>query len=351
MRVRRLSSLALFLCFTCLGQTPSVGSGAPNDTIAQRFYQAYIRNGFNLLVALPPVGNVVRFGTTGLIQLFQDAAKTSGVRLALIKATTTTALPPSEDGSFPIDVFQMQASMYSYYSSVGVGAAGYPVMDTGSCPPLVSNSCQYQVFDRNYVLFVYKDPILDGPNFSLRDPFFTKWSALGGISVLGPAATPEQSLTSKFGTTTRAQIYQQGALYNITSGVLNGRLLVDHLRSLRLLRRGRGLSGASFVGGTGAAHRPPAPDLRRRRYRIRPRIQPGVAPAGHHRLCGPLDAALEFGRQRHLDRHGGGHGWHSGDGPRSDLDYLERPGGHRAALGSDGHRARSRWRNSSDYGD
>ena len=225
MRVRRLSSLAVFLCFTCLGQTPSVGSGAPNDTIAQRFYQAYIRNGFNLLVALPPVGNVQRFGTTGLIQLFQDAAKTGGVRLALIKATTSTVLPPTDSGSAGIDVFQVLASMYSYYSSVGVATAGYPITDTLGCPALAGNSCQYQFFDRNYVLFVYTDSILDGPNFALRDPFFTKWTSLGGIAVLGPVASLEQNLTSKFGTTAKAQIYQQGAIYSITSGTSNGRLL------------------------------------------------------------------------------------------------------------------------------
>ena len=47
-------------------------------------------------------------------------------------------------------MFQVFASLYSYYSSVGVSTAGYPTTDTMPCPYMADNSCQYQFFDKNY---------------------------------------------------------------------------------------------------------------------------------------------------------------------------------------------------------
>ena len=226
MSARRFFSLAVVLWGTCFAQTPEVGSGAPNEIIRQQFYAAYLRNAFNLLVALPPVGNVRTYGSTGLIQEFQDAAKTSNTRLALLKPNRSTALPPSDDPSTPgYDVFQVYAAMYAYYQTIGVSTAGYPTMDTATCPALTANTCRYQFFDRSYVLFTYTEATIDGQNFYVRDPFFTKWNALGGIADLGGAVTPEQTVTSKPGASARMQTYQRGVIFSITSGTLNGRVL------------------------------------------------------------------------------------------------------------------------------
>src|SRR2546425_11822032 len=99
-----------------------VGGGAPSEGLTQRFVNAFYRNGFAYLVSLPPVGNVQRFGSTGLIQEFNATGSTSTTtnrRLALIKSNMSTALPT--DGS--VDVAQVLANMYSYYTTVGVNTA------------------------------------------------------------------------------------------------------------------------------------------------------------------------------------------------------------------------------------
>ncbi len=50
--------------------------------------------------------------------------------LALIDSTTSLAPPPSGQPA----VAQVLANMYSYYQSVGVSTAGYPITDTLNCP-------------------------------------------------------------------------------------------------------------------------------------------------------------------------------------------------------------------------
>jgi hypothetical protein len=69
------------------------------------------------------------------------------------------------DGS---DVFQLTSPIYSYYSSVGVTIAGQPTTDTLLCP---DSSCQYQIYDKSYVLFAYLQAGANGQNFTPRDPF------------------------------------------------------------------------------------------------------------------------------------------------------------------------------------
>ncbi|MBM3748095.1 MAG: hypothetical protein FJW34_20100, partial [Acidobacteria bacterium] len=226
MGVRRLLILALTLFGTSLGQTPDVGSGAPTEVIRQQFQAAYLRSAFNLKVSLPPLNNVQRYGTTGLIQEFQDAAKTSGTRLALIKANTSSAVtggddPYSQSGA----VFQIHAAMYAYFQSIGVSTAGFPTMDTANCPALSASTCQYQFFDRSYVLFTYTESTFEGQRFYVREPFYTKWNGLGGIGELGGALANEQVVTSKLGPTARMQKYERGMIFQITSGTLNGRVI------------------------------------------------------------------------------------------------------------------------------
>ncbi len=202
-----------------LAQTPDVGTGSPTVTIQNAFINAYSRNGFFTLVGAP-TGNVVKYGASGLIQQFPSATKTN-VTLALIKPDLTDTF----------NVYQVQASMFAYYGTVTVGIAGYPSDDTLKCPALLSpanasNSCQWQPFSSNYALFVYAAPLLSGPqNFAIRDPYYSKWRTLGGVTGLGPAISAETQVTSTFKSAATLQTYDQGAIYSITSGVLSGRLL------------------------------------------------------------------------------------------------------------------------------
>jgi uncharacterized protein (TIGR03437 family) len=217
-------SLLAVASVICLAATIDVGSGAPSEGLTQRFQNAFFRNGFAYLVTLPPVGNVQRFGGTGLIQEFNAVGSTStatsaGPRLALVKATMSTALPT--DGS--VDVAQVLANVYSYYTSVGVNTAGFPTTDTINCPKVTAIACEYQFFSKNYVLFAYDSSTFNGDNFAVRDPYYTKWQGLGGINGLGPATDIERNITVNGGNAT-VQVYVNGEIYNNTSGTLNGRV-------------------------------------------------------------------------------------------------------------------------------
>lgn len=226
--MRNLPSLLLALSLSLLaaGQTtmPDVGSGAPTVAIQLAYQQAFYRNGFSNLVSLPPLGNVKAFGGTGLVQEFADAAKSQTNKYALIKPNAAT--PVTENGG---TVFQVYAGIYTYYTTVGAATAGFPTGDTLSCPNLVSapgNSCLYQFFDKPYALFVYKNALANGSvDLAVRDPFYTKWQALGGIVAAGPATSPETAITSASGITATLQTFDQGAVFNITSGTLAGRLV------------------------------------------------------------------------------------------------------------------------------
>ena len=165
-----------------------VGTGAPANLVNQ-FVTSFFRNGFNLKVSLPPLGNVKRLGTTGYVQEFNDAQK-SGAKLAL--ATVSPSAPPSGDGT-AIGVVQLLGDLYAYYSSVGAAVAGLPLYDTLPCPPIdQTNSCTYDFFDKSYVLFAYSQPLFSGQNFTIRNVagstsilFYTEWTARGGIGGLG----------------------------------------------------------------------------------------------------------------------------------------------------------------------
>ena len=137
----------------------------------------------------------------------------------MIKSNTTTALPT--DGS--VDVAQVLANMYSYYSSIGVNTAGFPTTDTLICPKLTAVACEYQFFNKNYVLFSYDSTTFNGDNFAVRDPFYTKWKGLGGMDGLGAAIDIERNITVNGGNAT-VQLYVNGDIYNNTSGTLNGRI-------------------------------------------------------------------------------------------------------------------------------
>lgn len=200
--------------------SPDVGSGVIDPVIRQQFVSAYFRNGFAYLVSTPPVADVRNFGSTGLIQEFNDAARTSGVRLALIKSTRTTVTVEGVP-----DVAQVMASMFAYYNTIGVGTAGFPLMDTGSCPGFAANTCFWQLFDKKYALFVYTNALAGGSTFTLKDPFYTSWAAAGGISVIGPATSAETAVTSASGAAGTYQTYQSGMVFNMTAGTQTGQVI------------------------------------------------------------------------------------------------------------------------------
>jgi hypothetical protein len=205
-----------------------VGTGAP-PPLVQAFVTAFFRNGFNNLVSMPPLGNVKRLGTTGYVQEFNDAQK-SGAKLAL--ATISPSAPPPGDGTV-IGVVQLLGDLYGYYSTVGASVAGLPLYDTLRCPPIdQTNSCTYDLFDKNYALFAYSQPLFSGQNFTIRDAagstsilFYTEWTARGGIGGPGRPVDAETAITAfpvppaTTGTTATTQPYAYGAIYSITSGL------------------------------------------------------------------------------------------------------------------------------------
>ena len=190
MKARLFAFLLAALCLPA--QTIDVGTGSSSldPVISQQFVNAYFRNGFSNLVSTPPVGLVRTFGTTGLIQEFNDAAKTSGVRLALVKPSLSTV---SVEGT--PDVFQVQALLYAHYTTVGVGTAGFPTIDTATCPNSPIGTCFWQSFSRKYVLFAYSSALANGASaFTTRDPYYTEWLNNGGIVTYGPATSAETAV-------------------------------------------------------------------------------------------------------------------------------------------------------------
>lgn len=213
MKARLFALPAAVLCLTAQTIDVGTGSGSLDPVISQQFVNAFFRNGFSNLVSTPPLGLVSRFGSTGYIQEFSDAAKTSGVKLALVKPNSSTASVPGTP-----DVFQVTAPMYAYYSSVGVNTAGFPAMDTAACP--TTTGCYWQQFSKDYVLFAYTSSL----TFTLKAPFLAEWTANGGISTLGPANSAETAVTSVAATTATTQSFQNGIIVSVTSGNLSGRV-------------------------------------------------------------------------------------------------------------------------------
>jgi len=215
---------AVLVCVSLSAQSVvDVGTGAPTPAIQQLFVQAWARNSFNLQVALPPLGNVKKFGTTGYVQEFSPANAAAG-KMAIVYNPNLNA------------TFQEQVAMYAYYSGVGAATAGYPTVDTTACPALitsqdVNNSCQYQLFDLNYALFTYAALLLlTSQTYSIADPFYTLWTSFGGVSgnegfALGPPLSAQTAVVSSFSSKATMQTYDRGVIYNITSGTLTGRLL------------------------------------------------------------------------------------------------------------------------------
>ncbi|MCU1232245.1 MAG: Ig domain protein group 2 domain protein, partial [Candidatus Solibacter sp.] len=218
-----------------------VGTGAPTSSMQQAFITSFFRNGFNLLVTLPPIGNVKRLGTTGYVQEFNGVV--TGTKLALA-TLSPSALSSSQDSTG--GVVQLGADLYAYYTTVGAATAGLPMYDTLNCPPIdQTNSCTYDIFDKSYALFAYHAALASGQNFTIRSLanstsvlFYTEWTARGGINTLGrPVDAESATLTATIvppattGTTYITQPYLNGAIYSITSG-LNRNVLFTVLQPI-----------------------------------------------------------------------------------------------------------------------
>ena len=192
-----------------------VGTGSPNGALQQAFISAFYRNGFNTLVSLPPLGNVKTLGS-GYVQEFSDSSG-GGAKLALVSASPTSGTP--------VGVVQLLANLYAYYTSVGAGTAGLPLMDTQNCPFFdPANSCEYDFFDKSYALFAYASALPTGQNFSIATTFYTEWTSLGGMNGPGRPVSAQTAITASTATTATVQTFASGAIYTINSGVNKGKI-------------------------------------------------------------------------------------------------------------------------------
>lgn len=222
------------------GQTDAiqVGFGAPNEFIQQRFVAAYSRNGFNSLVSLPPVAPVQKIGAAGLIQLFQDALGTEGVRHALVKANAQAGLTYDENGAVSGgDVYQLIAPLFAVVASANGGTVlapanfnvtGFPISDTatGMCG---SAACYYQSFDKNYTIFALQAGAggsAGGEIKTIKGGINAQWLAGGGISVYGFPSSDEAEITSAItGTKAEWQQFSSGYLFRFNAGTANERYI------------------------------------------------------------------------------------------------------------------------------
>ena len=200
----------------------TVGGGAPTPEITFLFQAAFSRNNFNNVAVLPPYSNVKALGTSGLVQEFQTAADKSllaGQSPVLVALVMPNQNAPASNTS----VLQVLADIYGYYTSVGASVAGMPTNDTQTCPGTAPAPCTYQFFSNNYALFAYATPLVNGQDFSIKDPEYTKWQSLGGLT--GPVGFPidtSKSITASTGTTATQQLFSGGVFFGITSGNFSG---------------------------------------------------------------------------------------------------------------------------------
>ena len=181
-------------------EAATVGSGSPNQLVQQSFIVAYNRGPFGNLVG-SPTKDVRAFGNPGLIQEFP--AKTGSTTFALIKPDPTVP-------AGGLDTLQVYGDMYAYYNSIGVAVAGYPINDTGFCA-----TCQYQLFTKNYALFVYPGSLA---SFTVKDPFFSEWMNLGAMAKMGAATSAESAVTSLTGLQATQQLFASGTIFTYTVG-------------------------------------------------------------------------------------------------------------------------------------
>jgi len=181
----------------------TVGSGSPSTTIQQAFVTAYNRGAFASLTVTPPIADVHTLVSPALVQEFTSKAD-STFKYALIMPDQTVVAPV---------VWQVYSDIYTYYTSLGAATVGVPTMDTAACPVTYFGVCDYQLFSKDYALFVYSTPT--GLSLTLKDPFFTSWSTGGGIGAFGPALSATTTVTSAVSAVAGTeQTFLSGALFS-----------------------------------------------------------------------------------------------------------------------------------------
>jgi hypothetical protein len=213
-QVHRLTFVAGLLCSTAYLAQPqaiTVGSLAPNAAVRQSFIDAFARGQFSKLVGAVPTSNVQPFGSPGLVQYFSWTAN-SALKAALVD-------PDPFNANY---TFQIYGDLYNFYTGStvgGVATAGYPTTDTAPCPPNDQNLgiCDYQLFSKDYALFVYSVP--SGLSFAVSDPIFTEWNNDGGVyGALGFATSALVPVTSESTATGMQQSFSGGIIYSRAAG-------------------------------------------------------------------------------------------------------------------------------------
>lgn len=204
-RFLTLSAACLVSALLLWGATITVGEGAATVAIMESFVNGYDRNGFSLEVTVP-VTEVEALGSPGLVQEFTAVANSS-LKCALIKPDPNA--PVSQ-----YDTLQMLSDLYTYYTSVGEATAGYPTIDTTACPTNNFGTCDYQLFTKDYALFVYSAPT--AASFSVADPFYTVWTNAGGVAGgYGVVTSAQTSVTSPISKTSGTeQVFATGAIFS-----------------------------------------------------------------------------------------------------------------------------------------
>ncbi len=227
----------LFLCVlgsVAYAQTTSsgfsIGQGAPTEAIRSRFTSNYYRGRFPTITSLPALTTVSAFGGTGFVQEFPDLTKNAGIRHALIIGNSIF------DGQgFVVDTYQVFAQTYAYYLSGGLGFAnlGFPISDTDivqvkDAAGNVVLTYEYQFFQKSYALFAWSGPpdvTSTNTNFFLREPYFSRWKALGQLGTLGAVTSAETAVTRDNVTATQLD-FEYGYMFNTTAGPSAGRIVV-----------------------------------------------------------------------------------------------------------------------------
>jgi uncharacterized protein (TIGR03437 family) len=207
--VRRLFiSVTLIALAVSFAVAATIGSGSPSAAIQQSFVNAYNRGQFPLLVNPVPLADVRALGTPGLVQEFSP--RTGGTaKFALVK-------PDPNAPVAQLDTLQILSDVYAYYTTVGVNTAGYPLNDTQICPTNSVGACNYQIFSKNYGLFVFSAPSV---NLTVRDPFYTAWNNNGGIGgVPGVVISAEAPVTSVSKVQATQQLFDGASLFSYPVG-------------------------------------------------------------------------------------------------------------------------------------
>ncbi len=182
----------------------AVGEGAATPAIQQSFINAYDRGRFSLEVTTA-LTQVQPLGTPGLVQEFAVANTT--LRAALIKPDPNAVVSVN-------DTLQALTDIYTFFTSLGVNTVGYPTNDTTVCPTNSYGTCDYQLFTKDYALFVYSSPT--AANISVADPFYTEWNNLGGIGgSFGVVVGSQTAVTSPISKVAGIeQLFNTGAIFS-----------------------------------------------------------------------------------------------------------------------------------------